>query len=209
MKKLLLLLGVAALFAAAPASAQYIYLDVNGDGVCDLSDVLGSSIDHIDVYLDSNHDKDGNLVPCSSGGDLDFFSYSIVLRASGGGTVTFGTWTDNTGFTIVFPAPDHAGSDFWVGQASSAGALPVSGNPYTIGSVAVTVTGTPVVGFAETSAGNPNAFTVFGSNCLTPDIGDVTWVWNSTYWPFDGACGTAPTTDTHPTTWGEIKNLYK
>jgi hypothetical protein len=44
MKNCLLLLGVAAALAlGSPAYSQYIYLDTNGDTMCDVSDVLNQA----------------------------------------------------------------------------------------------------------------------------------------------------------------------
>lgn len=206
MKRLLLLLGAAALLVAAPVSAQYIYLDTNGDGICNTSDLLSPSTTAIDIYFDTSHDALGNLIACPQGDGVNpnMFSYEFILHTTGVGSVTFGTYTELSGFATNLIGPGTASGDFWAGYGSAT-ALPASGNPYKVGSVAVTVTQNPVVDFAVSTSGELNAFTVFGSECLSPSF-DYTWVW-LTDW--SDACGTAPTTDVRPTTWGQIKNLYK
>jgi len=92
MKKSLLLLGViAALAIGAPAHSQYIYMDVNGDGVCTSADLLTSSSTSIDVWLNTNHDANGSVKTCSSNASqpLDIFSYDLVVHQAGSGSVGF------------------------------------------------------------------------------------------------------------------------
>ena len=52
---LLLLSVVTALSLGTPAHSQYIYMDVNGDGVGGFDECLSSSTTGVDVYLDTNH----------------------------------------------------------------------------------------------------------------------------------------------------------
>jgi len=83
MKRSLLLLGViAALAIGAPAYSQYIFMDVNGDGACTSADILTSSTTTVDVWLNTNHNKDGTTVTCDSNPTqpLDMFSYSLLFR---------------------------------------------------------------------------------------------------------------------------------
>ena len=94
MKRFLLLLGVAALLVAAPAFAQYVYFDTNGDGVCNSSDVLTSSNTSVDIYFDTNHDGSGNPTTCPTGEALSILSYEFIGHVSGSGTVTFGAFTN-------------------------------------------------------------------------------------------------------------------
>src|SRR5207245_3471618 len=58
---------MAALFVTAPAWAQYMYLDTNGDAVHPGADVVSLvGLTHVDVWLDTNHDRDGSLQTCNS-----------------------------------------------------------------------------------------------------------------------------------------------
>ncbi len=85
---------------AMPASAQYMYLDANGDGVNSAADSLNATGPTLlTIYLDTNHDRDGTLRSCnghtgapSAGGPINLFGYTIVLKAVGG-TVTWGAFT--------------------------------------------------------------------------------------------------------------------
>ncbi|HYQ88619.1 MAG TPA: hypothetical protein VEU09_03215, partial [Candidatus Binatia bacterium] len=56
-------LALALLLLAPPSSAQYIYLDSNGDGVHTAADVLhavGPTV--VDIWLDIGHNRDGTTV---------------------------------------------------------------------------------------------------------------------------------------------------
>jgi len=85
MKHCLLLLGViAALAIGAPAYSQYIYMDLNGDQVCTSADALTSSITAVDVWLDTNHNKDGTTATCvDPSKPLDIFSYGVLIHSQG------------------------------------------------------------------------------------------------------------------------------
>ena len=105
MKSVVRLLAVAVgclLAFAAPASAQYMYLDVNGDGVNTTADVLTSASTGVDVWLTTNANADGSPATCNvSANPLDLQSYEFFLHATGGSAV-FGAWTDNVGFPTSF-----------------------------------------------------------------------------------------------------------
>ncbi len=78
-------------FLATPASSQYMYLDTNGDGVNTAADVVApSGATAVDVWLDTNRNRDGSAATCASGdGPLSLAGYDLVLGAVDG-TVTWG-----------------------------------------------------------------------------------------------------------------------
>jgi len=205
MKKSLLLLGViAALAIGAPAYSQYIYLDVNGDGVNTSSDALTSSTLSVDVWLNTNHNKAGGVVACADGTNpLDIGSYDVILHASGTGSVGFGAWTNSmTGYAQVNP-PTTAGADFAVGFGS-AGSFNTAGL-YKLGSIAVAITGQPVISFSTTPMVGSSSITGFGSECSGSDNPNTMTLGLDF---FDNS-GTASPTPVNSTTWGKIKQLYR
>ena len=211
MKKSLLLLGViAALAIGAPAYSQYIYLDVNGDGVwSSLGDGLTSASTSVGVWLDTNHRAPdlgggGALVTCADGTNpLDIGSYDIILHSSGAGSVAYGAWTNNmTGYAVLNP-PTTAGADFGVGFGSAGSYNPAG--LYKLGSLAITVTGSPVITFSTGALGIPSPVTGFGSECSGSDNPNTITLGLD----FFDNHGTAPTTPVASTTWGKIKQLYK
>lgn len=214
MKNCLLFLAVvAALLVGAPAHSQYVFLDVDGDGLSSTGgqgghDALGAATTHMDVYFVTNKNKDGSNAVCTSSGDpFTMVSYEFTLLASGSGSVSYGTWTDNMGFTIkLTPCAGQycsSGPAMWLAYGSGVAAAP---GKYKVGSIAVTVTGTPVVsvvpGYVSLS---PVSETAFGSACLGGDFDNTIKLGHD----FADASGTEPPTATVPTTWGKIKDLYR
>jgi hypothetical protein len=226
MKNCLLFLAVVAVMAVAgPAYSQYVYLDVNGDGLnYDREvqngnntldpDVLSDAVTSIDVWFVTNQHADGSVAECDEDPNrlMTLGSYEAALRYSGSGTVTFNGWTDALGFTFgIITAGDGTfvagGTDTWFGRGSAPPGL--SPGSYKVGSVSVTVTGTPTVNFITNSSLSGNAQTAFGSNCdgarfdntirLGPGIPD---------YDFDEQFGTTAPTPTVKSTWGKIKTLY-
>ncbi len=209
MKAPLLLLVAVALFAThAPAYSQYIYIDDNGDGVCNSYDLLHSGITSLDVYLDTNHDRDGNSVACSDGtNELDIGSYDILLHVNtDSGSVTFNGWTngpDMPGF-VELNAFSVAGNNVGVGYTGS-GFLPAG--RYKLGTFSVTVTRTPSVHFL-TSPGDPaipSPVTGFGSHCSGTDFPNTVALGFDF---FDSCIPTFPVA-VESTTWGKIKMTYR
>jgi|SRR5882672_7096013 len=218
MKNSLLLLGViAALAIGAPAYSQFIYADVmpGGDGLNSSADLLTSSSTGIDIYLDTNHNATGyppgTLVNCNDlVHQLDMGSFDIVVHSMGSGSVTFNSFTPSAaitgaGFTLL-NAFTVAGPDAGVGYTGPTYLAP---GPYKLGTVNVTVTGSPVVTFIGTStnASIPSFGTGFGSHCEgTVNLNTITLGID-----FADGFGTASpiATATESTTWGKIKQLYR
>lgn len=217
MKNCLLFLAVvAALLVGAPAHSQYVFLDVNGDGKNSTNpsdpgtghDALGVSTTSVDVYFVTNKNANGTDAVCTSSSDpFTIISYELTLLASGTGSVTYGTWTDNVGFTTKLTACGGqyctSGPAIWLAFGTGT-ALPAG--KYKVGSLAISVLGTPVLsvvpGYIPLS---PTSGTTFGSNCLGGDFDNTIKLGHD----FFDASGTEPPTATVPTTWGKIKDLYR
>lgn len=211
MKRFLLLLGAVAMLTSAPAFAQYVYLDVNGDGVCNSSDVLTSSVTSVDVYVDTNHDSLGNPMTCPSGEALSIFSYEFILHQVGSGTVAYGAMTnDFTSATTNLGLGSNT-TDYHNGFGGTTIQPP---GTYKVATLAITVTGLPQLQVVPATTLNGTYLTAFGSECpgldfdgtmkLGPNPAFVTGPGD-----FQSACGTAAATPVRTTTWGAIKNLYK
>jgi len=202
MKHSLLLVAVVALVAfAAPAHSQYMYLDVDGDGLNTAADILTPASTQIDVYLVTDHNKDGSPAVCPQSSNLfSINSYEVILRVSG--TLTYGAWTDLRSYGTVL-GNAQAGNDFYVGRGSGLASPP---GTYHLGNVAVSgvTTGTTVTIVSSTSASG-TAITSFGSTCEGIDFLNTLTL--GLDW-FD-VSGTFTSTPTTSTTWGHIKDLYK
>jgi hypothetical protein len=210
---LLVFAAVVALAIGVPASAQYMYLDVNGDGLCNPaggpSDVLTTGTTTVDVYIKTNLNADGSPAVCSpprgNGEAMTINSYTFILSAPTGG-VTYGAWTDNMGFTInANTYPDGrgvAGNDIWIAKASGTPSAPGS---YRLGTLAVTVTSSGArLEIHESSSIDGVAMTSFGSACPGNDFDNTLKL--PTDW--DDICATANSTPVTETTWGKIKANY-
>jgi hypothetical protein len=72
---------------AVPASAQYMYLDSNGDGIHSSADRLNpnGTPTTVDVWLTTNANRDGSGAVCNtSDGVLQINSYAVNLLVQGG-----------------------------------------------------------------------------------------------------------------------------
>jgi len=209
MKHCLLLLGMVAVLAmGAPAYSQNIFMDMNGDGVCNTSDVLTSSTTSVDVWLDTNHNQAGTTVFCSDGiNPLDMYSYGVILSAGGSGSVTYGTWTNVLSLWTVLDAYRTSGSYASVTYTAPSGTVLTAG-AYKLGSIGITVTGNPTLSFLQNNSllgGLGAPVTGFGSDCSGTDFPNTIALGTD----FFESCGTASATPTQSTTWGFIKNLYR
>ena len=224
MKNCLLSLAVVAVLAiAGPAYSQYVYLDVNGDGVnfdreagvgnSVPSDALSAGVTAIDVYYTTDKMADGSAATCISAEPYTLGSYEAVLRTTGSGTVTFTGWTDALGFAVpIITAGDGtfatAGTDTWFGRGGSPPGL--APGTYKVGTIHVTVTGTPTVMFGTSSSISGNAQTAFGSQCdgarfdSTIRLGPA----GDPDYDFTESFGSTAPTPVVKSTWGKIKTLY-
>jgi len=208
MKRSLLLLGViAALAIGAPAYSQYIWMDVNGDGVNTGLDVLNSSVTTVHVWLDTDNGKGGTPPTATCGGNpLDIGLFDVLFHSAGSGSLTYNGFTIGSGMTgfAVLNAFTVAGPDAGVGYTGPNYLPP---GLYELGQLSVTVTGSPVLSFIG-GPGNPSIpspYTAFGSHCdATQNPNYVTLGID-----FFDADGTASGTPTESTTWGKIKQLYR
>jgi len=208
MRRSLLLLGViAALAIGAPAYSQYIWMDVNGDGVNSAADVLTSSVTQVHIYLDTDNNKGGGAPSAQCGGNpLDIGLFDILFHSSGSGTLVyngFNLGSGMTGFAVLNPFT-VAGPDAGVGYT---GPNYLNPGTYELGQLQITVTGSPVLTFIG-GPGNPSIpspYTAFGSHCdATQNPNYVTLGID-----FADADGTASGIATESTTWGKIKQLYR
>jgi hypothetical protein len=206
MKRSLLLLGViAALAIGAPAYSQYIWMDVNGDGVNTSTDALTSSVTTVHVWLDTDNVKGGGAPTAQCGGNpLDIGLFDVLFRSSGTGSVTYHGFTLGSGMTGFAPlnAFTVAGSDAGVGYVGGNYLPP---GTYELGQLSITVTGTPVLSFLPETTSLPSPNTAFGSHCDGTDHPNYITL-NVDFFDADG---TASFTDTKETTWGKIKQLYR
>ena len=210
MRRSLLLLGViAALAIGAPAYSQYIYMDVNGDGVNSSADVLTSATTVVHVFLNTAQNKNGTaavVTPDCHGNPLDIGLFDVLFHSAGSGSLTYNGFTIGagmTGFAVLNPFT-VAGPDAGVGYTGPSYLPP---GLYELGQLSVTVTGSPQLSFLADSP-SPSIFspnTAFGSHCDGTDHPNyITLGLN-----FFDADGTASGTPTESTTWGKIKQLYR
>jgi hypothetical protein len=217
-RTLLPFLGAAAILAAAPpAGAQYVYLDLNGDGVCTASDVSTSATTSVDIYFDTDHNADGSTVTCpqDAGSPMDMFSYEFILHASGPGIVTYGTYTDNMhnvvpgGFSVAF-GETKGGADYHNGFGGTNEY--VTSGRHKVGTLAIAVRGTPYLFIAASSPLNANFITAFGSECFGVGFNDTITLGSASdvgvTADFSDNCGTGFVSPVRATTWGAIKAAY-
>ncbi|HYQ90320.1 MAG TPA: FG-GAP-like repeat-containing protein, partial [Candidatus Binatia bacterium] len=169
------LLALALLLLATPASAQYMYLDSNGDGVHTAADVLhaiGPTV--VDIWLDTNHNRDGSVATCTSAPaePLDMFSYVVDLTATGG-TVTYSAYTNRVSEMSALYAPRPPDdTNFSTGPFVTAITANLPPGKYFLGTLTVNaVSGTPSIQIIPGS--DPNIFfdiTAFGSHCDGTDF---------------------------------------
>lgn len=160
------MLGAAFLSALAPpASAQYMYLDANGDGVHTEADVLTTTgVSSVDVWIVTNQNRDGTAAACAVefSSAMTINSYEIILRAEGG-TLTYGAFQNAIPeFSTSFGArSDETDAYFGVGGGGSKPA-----GRYRLARVSVAVvSGAPSVSIATSSHLEAISETAFGCQC--------------------------------------------
>jgi hypothetical protein len=226
MKHTLLLVVLGILAGVVPAQGQYVYLDVNGDGLnfdreamignAVPSDLLSAADTAVDVYFVTDKMADGSDATCTSAEPFTIVTYEAVLRYTGSGTVTFHSWTDNLGFMIpMITAGDGtiatSGNDVWFGRGSGPAGLPPG--LYKVGTLNITVTGQPMLIFGMNSTISGNAQTAFASQCDgalfdgTIRLGPISELGITA--DFAESFGAAYVNPIVSTTWGKIKERYR
>src|SRR2546426_7594492 len=156
---------------AVPASAQYMYLDSNGNGLPDAGDKLNANgtATTVDVYVRTNMNRDGSAATCDAdaASPLSFNSYVVNLRASGG-TVTYSGFVNRqTTFTTGFGEINTGNGDYKNGFGQQ---TPLSPGQYRMCTVTITgQTGSPRVDIIDEITGSPDV-TSFGGACPGNDF---------------------------------------
>jgi len=151
---------------AIPASAQYMYLDANANGVHDAADRLNANgtPTTADLYVSTNQNRDGSTATCDTGTELlTINQYQIDLIAVGG-TVTYSGFTNlqssmPTNFGEVNPNGIVYKNGYGGGTQNAAGT-------YKLATLTITgATGTPRIDIVDLVAGSAD-YTGFGTACL-------------------------------------------
>ncbi|HEX7078371.1 MAG TPA: hypothetical protein VF363_08115 [Candidatus Eisenbacteria bacterium] len=211
MRQSLPLLLVAALAAATPANAQYVFLDTNGDGACDAADNLPPGDSSVDVWLDTNHNADGSTATCATGEALSISGYDVVLAAgvAGSAVLTFGSWSNAV---VAFSQQIGVASEgpyFRAAFSAPSGFLPAG--KYKLGTLGYTGSGTGCAVLTPTPIGTISGtpyYTSFSSECLGSNQDNVLrfGVDFTDFCAAGGICDAAA--DPTRTTWGKIKERY-
>ncbi len=149
--------------ASGIASAQYIFIDTNGDGIhTDVDVVAPTGSTTLDVWIRTDANRDGSIVLCTSGDEqLTIVTHEFVLHAVDG-TVSWESFTNNP--------PNHAPigqtfneTDFVSGFSSLADSSP---GLHRLATLSVSVaTGTPSILIVPFSPLAPGHHTGFGTAC--------------------------------------------
>ena len=171
---LFLVMGIIALAGFVPvASAQYMYLDTNGDGVHTTADDLQPNgvPTTVDVWLFTNSNRDGSPALCNTqDGNLTINSYVFNLEALDG-TVTYSGFINRqTQWTVNFGEINPNGIHYKNGFGGPFGTQLPPGGPYRLATLTITgITGTPGIRFADINPGSAD-FTAFGTQCSGNDF---------------------------------------
>src|SRR6267142_2268487 len=164
-----------ALFAAVltlpfafPASAQYMYMDTNANGIHDAGDKLNANNDLtlVDIYLNTNVNRNGTTAVCdvAAATARDISSYAVNMLASGG-TVTYGTFINRQSATMSIQLQVVNPGDGVTYKNGFFGIAYIPAGLYRLGTLTITGrTGTPGIDFVDLAAGSVD-FTSFGTPC--------------------------------------------
>jgi hypothetical protein len=186
----LFLLGLlVCIVAVPPATAQYIYLDLNGDGLNTAADLLSGTLPvNVDVYLRTDMNRDGSQPTCATGQSLSIGSFEFILRAVGG-TVAWGALGGGLFSGSVPTYTAHDDVDFYAARFDSSNSYAPAGR-LLLGTIPVTpLTGTPLLTFAASTPLSAKFMTSFGSQCRGVD-GEYTMALGRDWLDADGTFGT-------------------
>lgn len=204
--------AVAVAGLAPKASAQYMYLDANGNGVHDAGDKMNGNATPttVDVYIDTNHNRDGSDATCDSGPEALTMNSYVVEMAVVNGRATFSGFVNQqpTMTTSFLEVSSDSTYKNGFGQQS-----PIAAGIYKLCTVTITgQSGAPRIDIVDLVEGTAD-LTSFGGDCFGNDF-------DNTYKLVGGSGigtdwhdtdGLAPAVGTPVTgmTWGKIKELYR
>jgi hypothetical protein len=162
--------GIALVLLAlsSPASAQYMYLDSDRDGMHTGADVLhavGPTV--VDIWLDTGHNRDASATVCAVNPlqQVTMFSYQVTVTASGG-TVSYSPFTNHIAemYQLVSGFADDTRLTTPAFAMPPGASLPPG--KYLIGTLNVSVaSGTPSIQIDAGTDVSLTDGTLFGSNC--------------------------------------------
>jgi len=165
------LLFMAALASmATPAAAQYMFLDTNGDGVRTTADHLVSGSNTVNVYLNTNHNRDGSPATCDADGVSPLTINSYVINLSGT-NVTYSAFSNDMGaaFSTNFGEINAGDGRYKNGFGAQ---NPVPEGLYKLAHLTVTATGGALVNIVDLIPASSD-FTSFGTGaggCVGSDF---------------------------------------
>jgi PKD repeat protein len=193
--------------APLPASAQYMFLDVNGDGIHDDSDALDpSGVTRIDIWLDTARNRDGSPAFCDTDAatPLTVNSWEVSLQAVGG-TVEWGPLDNMLAISAVnacFADAADTTDPVWYHNGWGGNHI-IDPGRYHVGRLRVRVlTGNPAVVFRPYNPAQPNDLTSFGTRCLGLQ-GDNTYRLGEDWWDAAGL-GNELVADAGGPYWGRV-----
>lgn len=165
-----LLLLLLVLIDPLPASAQFLYLDANGNGVSDPSDLLDpNGTTQVDIWLDTAHNRDGTPAICDTdaGTALTINSWEVVMRAIGG-TVEWGPLDNVLPISRVracFASDADTTDPTWYHNGWG-GSTVLEPGLYHVATLRIRVlTGAPAIVFRPFHPEQPTDLTSFGTRC--------------------------------------------
>src|SRR5216117_398844 len=165
--RLALFAAVLTLPFAIPASAQYMYLDSNANGVHDVGDRMNANgtATTADLYVITNQNRDGSTATCDTGTEpLTINQYQINLIAVGG-TVTYSGFINQQAATMTFGFGEFNPDGVRYKNGFGGGTQLAAGS-YKLCTITITGVGqTPRIDIVDQVVGS-NDFTGFGTACL-------------------------------------------
>jgi len=157
-------LSLVLFLSACNSSAQYMYLDTNGDGIHSAADqLLPSATTEVDIYLKTNTNR-SSPATCVTEQPFSLNSYSFILRADcDSAQVIFGRFVNDVAHFSTNFGGQVAGNEIWIGRGGGTFQAP---GTYKLGTLRVTTMDRcACLHFAPSSVANASAFTGFGSQC--------------------------------------------
>jgi len=152
-----------------PATAQYLYLDADGDSVHTGADVLSAAgTTTVSVWLITDRNRDGSIAICSVDPTtpLTINSYEVILRAFGGRVVWGTIHNEVPSATTSF---GHAQDDRDLYFGFGGGEILPPGRYHLATAEVTPAFGTPSLLVTGASNVHPVGFTSFGCYCLGLD----------------------------------------